>query len=105
MCASCALSSKTPSEYMRAYMHICEHLRTCPGPDGIPGLGPDGIPFSAWRSLKGFGITVLFDVANTLKQDNCQNMMKDAYAGTGENGECDYNISTLVCLPKAATGG
>lgn len=90
-----------PDRWKTRRKDIAKDLRLA----GNPSPGHDRIPFAAWRSLKGFGITILFDIANAIKQDNCHcEDMKESHEGAGGNGECDYNISTLVCLPKAATG-
>ena len=71
---------------------------------GNSSPGPDGIPFAAWRALKGIGITVLYDVARALRSESSQREMSEAFADIEENGGHNYNLSTLVCLPKAATG-
>ena len=71
---------------------------------GNSSPGPDGISFAIWRACKGLASSILLDVANELEEDHAERDMIDAYADESAEGEHDFNLSTLVCLPKTPTG-
>ena len=71
---------------------------------GNSSPGPDGIPFSAWRALGAAGADILFEVAASLEREGSEEVMIKAYADECAPGQHGYNMSTLVCLPKAAAG-
>ena len=71
---------------------------------GNSSPGPDGITFAVWRKLGELGIKTLHDMAVSLRDPNVKDNMQKAYEDEGEGEEHDYNLSTLVCLPKAAAG-
>jgi hypothetical protein len=71
---------------------------------GNSAPGPDGIPFSAWRACKELGLSVLHDVAGALEKGNAEAQLCAAYADVATEGDHHYNLSTLVCLPKAPSG-
>ena len=66
--------------------------------------GPDGIPFGAWRALGHLGIEILLDVAEFMEKGEAEATFIEAYQDECQEGEHNYNTSTLVCLPKEATG-
>ena len=71
---------------------------------GNSSPGPDGIPFEAWRALGEVGLRTLHAVALELRKDSAADTMREAYDEAGTGDEHEYNLSTLVCLPKAASG-
>ena len=71
---------------------------------GDTSPGPDGIPFAAWRSIKGLGVSILLGVARQLEREDAPEALQQAYADESEIGTHGYNLGTLVCLPKAPTG-
>ena len=71
---------------------------------GNSAPGPDGIPFSAWRACKEVGIAVLHDVACALEKHNAEEQLCAAYADEATEANHNYNLSTLVCLPKSPSG-
>ena len=66
--------------------------------------GPDGIPFGVWRALGHLGIEILLDVAEFMEKGEAEATFIEAYQDECQEGEHNYNTSTLVCLPKEATG-
>ena len=66
--------------------------------------GPDQIPYLAWRRLGALGIDTLYCAAQTLSEDQVERMLQNAYCDEGDAGRHDFNLGTLVCLPKKATG-
>ena len=71
---------------------------------GNTSPGPDGIPFCAWKAMKGFGASVLLSVARLLESEDAAETMRQAYADECDGTGHGYNLGTLVCLPKAPTG-
>ena len=70
---------------------------------GNSSPGPDGIPFKAWRALGPLGISILFDVANTLEQPNGAESFPGAYFDEDQSHPHHFNASTLVCLAKKSS--
>ena len=66
--------------------------------------GPDGIPFGVWRALGHLGTEILLDVAEFMEKGEAEVTFIEAYQDECQEGEHNYNTSTLVCLPKEATG-
>ena len=66
--------------------------------------GPDGIPFAAWRSIKGLWVSILLGVARQLERKDAPEVLQQACADESDTGTHGYNLGTLVCLPKAPTG-
>ena len=66
--------------------------------------GPDGIPFGVWRALGHLGIEILLDVAEFMEKGEAEATFIEAYQDECQEGEHNCNTSTLVCLPKEATG-
>ena len=66
--------------------------------------GPDGIPYHAWRILGKLGIGILHDAASVLSCSDNKDLLQQAYrdevVGEGHN----FNLSSLICLPKKAAG-
>jgi exonuclease III len=56
--------------------------------------GPDGIPFLAWKRLKGLASTVLFDAFGEMTAEGGEEKMRESYA--------TFNDSLLFFLPKKA---
>ena len=71
---------------------------------GNTSPGPDGIPFASWRAIKSLGVDILYNVALGLEHDNAKVKLVDAYRDEASDGSHLYNLSTLVCLPKAPSG-
>jgi hypothetical protein len=71
---------------------------------GNSSPGPDGIPFSAWRQLGELGVYTLHEVATALRAEDSVTQLQAAYQDECEDNGHDYNLSTLVCLPKAPAG-
>ena len=55
--------------------------------------GPDGIPFSAWKKLKGVAVQTLLKAAKFLGTDDSLKYLAS-----------DFNHAFLTCLPKKASG-
>ena len=71
---------------------------------GNSSPGPDGIPYAVWRTLKELGVSILFGVAVALERHDAQELLKAAYSDEGNDQSHDFNLSTMVSLPKAASG-
>ena len=68
---------------------------------GSSSPGPDGLPYLAWRQLRGYGIDALWDALRELEMASGTDLMEQAYA---DEAGCNFNLSLLVCIPKV-TGG
>ena len=68
--------------------------------------GPDGIPYRAWRLLGDTGIEAIWNAMEELKEDDAIEKLEEAYSRTGDTQTArhEFNLSTLICLPKAAVG-
>jgi len=66
--------------------------------------GPDGIPFGAWRAVRKAGLTILLDTIECMEQEQAEAVFVEAYRGEAEEHQHNFNLSTLVCLPKDHTG-
>ena len=71
---------------------------------GNSSPGPDGIPFAAWRRLGELGVSTLHEVALALRKNDALEAMVEAQADICDENQHHYNLSTLVCLPKTASG-
>ena len=82
-----------------------EHIIRAIKAAGATAPGPDGIPYSFWQGLGEVGVTVLYDTLMALMEDGSETAMLRDY-GSGDNrfGDCDFNGSLLVLLPKKPTG-
>jgi len=82
-----------------------EHVRRAIRAAGDTAPGPDGIPYSFWKNLGDLGVTVLYDTLIALMADDSEAAMLRDY-GSGDNrfGDCDFNGSLLVLLPKKPAG-
>jgi hypothetical protein len=49
-------------------------------------------------------VDVLYDVASTLSQPNASDLLREAYHDETTDGQHDFNLSTLICLPKKPAG-
>lgn len=65
--------------------------------------GPDGIPYLAWRALGRVGVDYLYEAAACLTTDDGPRLLSDAFPDLPE-GDHDYNLGLLCCLPKKPTG-
>ena len=66
--------------------------------------GPDCVPYKAWRQLGDLGIDILYEVALTMAEDDIGRIFEEAYAGVAPQGDHDFNLGVLCCLPKKASG-
>ena len=66
--------------------------------------GPDSIPYGAWRALGKLAVDILYDVTSTLSQASAPDLLREAYEDETTDGQHDFNLSTLICLPKKPTG-
>ena len=66
--------------------------------------GPDGIPYGAWRALGNLAIDILHGVATTLSNPDSDSMLRQAYHDEAAENEHNYNLSSLICLPKKPSG-
>ena len=66
--------------------------------------GPDGIPFGVWRALGQFGARVLADVAEVMEGGDAERQFVEAHFDEGDGLGHQFNLSTLVCLPKEQSG-
>ena len=72
---------------------------------GASAPGPDGIPYSYWKGIAKTGEKVLADCIRSMAADDGIERMTDGYASVDDRfGECDFNASLLVLLPKKASG-
>ena len=71
---------------------------------GNSAPGPDGIPFLAWRVLGPVAIDLLWDVARLLEGQDASTKLQAAYYDEKKARPHNFNLSTLVCLPKAPAG-
>ena len=66
--------------------------------------GPDAIPFGAWRAMGDIGIDILWEVYEVTEDEAAEAIFVAAYADEAETGQHNFNMSSLVCLPKEPTG-
>ena len=71
---------------------------------GNSAPGPDGIPYSAWRALGGFGAGALTEALNVLSTGDASQALKDAYRDCSDNVGHGFNLGILVCIPKSPAG-
>ena len=67
-------------------------------------LGPDGIPYKAWKILGQLAVDTLFDVAQTLSVGEEAALLREAYMHEELSEGHEFNASILCCLPKKRTG-
>jgi len=93
------------TEVMRNCTVRVEHVRRAVEAAGATAPGPDGIPYAYWKGLGDLGVTVLFDTLQTMmEEDSAQAILRDYGSGDNRFGDCDFNASLLVLLPKKPTG-
>jgi len=82
-----------------------EHVRRALKTAGATAPGPDGIPYSFWKGIGEVGVTVLTDTLRAMMAEGSEETMLMEY-GSGDNrfGDCDFNGSLLVLLPKKTSG-
>ena len=66
--------------------------------------GPDAIPFGAWRAMGDVGVEILWNVYEISEDARAEEIFNSAYQDEAEVGHHNFNLSTLVCLPKDPTG-
>ena len=67
--------------------------------------GPDQIPYSAWRQLGETGIDILWEAMKELKEKGAEKKLEEAYREVeGQVEGHEFNLSIMVCLPKAPVG-
>ena len=78
-----------------------EHVTRAIKAAGATAPGPDGIPYSHWKGLGDLAATTLHDTLGALMEEDSEAAMLRDY-GLGDNrfGDCDFNGSLLVLLPK-----
>ena len=71
---------------------------------GDSAPSPDGIPYGAWRALKDLGVSVLHRVAISMESADAHSQVRAAYLDEPGAGDHDFNLSTMVYIPKVASG-
>ena len=66
--------------------------------------GPDKLPCKVWSQLGSIGIDTLWAAAQALSCDDAENLLRDAYWDESDGNGHDFNLGTLVCLPKKPAG-
>lgn len=61
-------------------------------------VGPDGVPYSAWKALGPLSLEVLASAARSLEDASCANLIEEAFPLDGEVSA--FNAALLICIPK-----
>jgi len=61
-------------------------------------VGPDGIPYSAWKALKKLGVDILHEVIRDMEHSDGQARLLDNFPE--EAGVSSFNEALLICIPK-----
>ena len=66
--------------------------------------GPDRIPYIAWKRLGDLGTDTLFEAATALQREDAADLLRRASRPEGTEGDHDFDLGDLCCLPKKKTG-
>lgn len=97
-----SMHSLLPGEHDVGWKVTRKHVARAIKIAGNSAPGPDGIPFEVWRKLGPLGSSIIHRVLLSSMEEGAEARFDEARNIHGDLG--DYNLATMVFLPKKPSG-